>query len=307
MKTQRFGIEIEMTGITRNKAAEVVAEYLGTSCEYIGTYYKVWGAKDSKGRTWRFMYDGSIETMCKEYGQLRRTSSESYSCEMVSPILTYDDIPLLQEIIRKLRHNGAVSSSSYGCGIHIHVDAAPHTPLTLRNLVNLMASKEDLIYKSLEIAEERTHWCQKVNLNMLKVINEKKPQSIAELADLWYGSQPCTRDRSAHYNETRYHGLNLHSTFTKGTVEFRLFNGTTHAGEIRAYITFCLAISHQALVQKRANPRRTETDNEKYTFRCWLLRLGLIGDEFKNCREHLMKHLLGDAAWRDANHRRPAA
>ncbi len=90
----------------------------------------------------------------------------------------------------------------------------------------------------------------------------------------------------------------MHSTFTKGTIEFRLFNGTLHAVKIRSYIVFCLAVSHQALNQKGASSKRTHTDNEKYTFRCWLLRLGLIGDEFKNCRQHLMKSLDGNSAWR---------
>jgi len=60
-----------------------------------------------------------------------------------------------------------------------------------------------------------------------------------------------------------------------------------------------LAVSHQALIQKSASAKRTYTDNEKYTFRCWLLRLGLIGDEFKNCRMHLMKALDGNSAWRN--------
>ena len=79
-----------------------------------------------------------------------------------------------------------------------------------------------------------------------------------------------------------------------------------HAGEIRSYIVFCLAVSHQALTQKSASARRTHTDNEKYTFRCWLLRLGLIGDEFKNCRQHLMKALDGDAAFRNGRPERVA-
>ena len=52
---------------------------------------------------------------------------------------------------------------------------------------------------------------------------------------------------SSHYNSTRYHGINLHAFFTKGTVEFRLFNGTTHAGRIKAYVQFCLAMSAWAI------------------------------------------------------------
>ncbi|NBI93183.1 amidoligase, partial [Lachnospiraceae bacterium] len=60
MRTQRFGIEIEMTGITRKKAAEVIAEYFGIESFYLGTYYKTYGAKDRQGRTWKATYDSSI-------------------------------------------------------------------------------------------------------------------------------------------------------------------------------------------------------------------------------------------------------
>lgn len=48
MKTQKFGIEIELTGITRKKAADVIAEYFGTEKFYIGTYYQTYGAKTVK-------------------------------------------------------------------------------------------------------------------------------------------------------------------------------------------------------------------------------------------------------------------
>lgn len=61
----------------------------------------------------------------------------------------------------------------------------------------------------------------------------------------------------------------------------------------------CLAISHQALIQKSARHAKTVSDNEKYTFRTWLLRLGLIGDEFKTARHHLLKNLDGNIAWKD--------
>ena len=87
--------------------------------------------------------------------------------------------------------------------------------------------------------------------------------------------------------------------FNKGTIEFRLFNSTLHAGEIKAYIQLCLAISHQALTQQRAFQTRTVPENEKYTFRGWLLRLGMIGEEFKTARLHLLKNLEGNIAWRD--------
>lgn len=60
LKEQKFGIEIEMTGITRAKAAEVTAEYFGTRVKYLGTYYDTYAAIDTEGRQWKFMSDGSI-------------------------------------------------------------------------------------------------------------------------------------------------------------------------------------------------------------------------------------------------------
>lgn len=295
MRTQRFGIEIEMTGITREKAAKVIAEYFGTESFYIGTYYETYGAKDRQGRTWKATYDSSIIAQKKERGRTVG-ANENYKCEIVSPILTYEDMADLQEIVRQLRHSGAFVNSQ--CGIHIHVDASRYTPQTLRNLVNIIASKEDILYKALRIDPARLRWCKKTNEKLLETINRKKPETMEALKDIWYAGS--TRGRNEHYNDTRYHGLNLHSTFTKGTVEFRLFNSTTHAGEIKAYIQFCLAVSHQALTQKKASARKTVTDNEKYAFRCWMLRLGLSGDEFKTCRLHFLKHLEGNSAWRNA-------
>ena len=119
---------------------------------------------------------------------------------------------------------------------------------------------------------------------------------MPELEELWYNGRGGSFH---HYDDSRYHALNLHSVFSKGTIEFRLFNSTMHAGEVKSYIQLCLAISHQALVQKSASRSRTTSENEKYTFRTWLLRLGMIGDEFKTARYHLLKKLDGNIAWKD--------
>ncbi len=297
MKTQHFGIEIEMTGITRSKAASLMATFFGTERKYHeGGAYDTYIAEDGQGRKWKAMNDSSLYPE-KKVGGRTVEATTNYRTEVVSPILSYDDIPSLQELIRTLRRAGAFANSS--CGIHIHVGAERFTPKTLRNLVNVFYSKEDLIYRALSIDPGREHrYCRKTNAQFLKELNKKRPATMAKFADLWYMEAPY--GRNMHYNSSRYHGLNLHATFTKGTVEFRLFNGPLHAGEIKAYIQFCLAMTHQALTQKKASARKTETDNEKYAFRCWMLRLGLIGDEFKTCRHHLLKNLTGNAAWRHA-------
>ena len=294
LKEQRFGIEIEMTGITRSAAAEVVAEYFGTRTRYLGTYYDTYAALDSEGRQWKFMSDSSIEAQKKIGGRKERAGPE-YKTEMVSPICQYGDIVSIQEIIRKLKEHGALVNPS--CGIHVHIDASPFDARTLRNITNIMAAKEDLIYKALDVSVARQHrWCQPVNQRFLDELNRKKPKTLDGVERIWYGGASRSDE---HYDSSRYHCLNLHSVFQKGTVEFRLFNGTLHAGKVKAYIQFCLAIGAQALNQSCASRRKTQTTNEKYTFRTWLLRLGLNGDEFATARQHLLKNLPGCIAWRD--------
>ena len=228
---------------------------------------------------------------------------------MVTPILTYDDMELLQELIRRLRRAGAKSDASRGCGVHIHIGAKGHTPQTLRNLANIMASHEDLLINALAIDRLRTaRYCRTVDPKFLELLNKKKPKTMSALADIWYKSHGADYGRSQHYNDSRYHQLNLHATFTKGTVEFRLFqfdepsdgkqNGL-HAGQLKSYIQLCLALSQMAKTVKTASPKPQQNENPKYAMRTWLLRLVFIGDEFKTARELLTKRLSGDTAFRN--------
>ena len=283
-----------MTGLTRRRAAEVLADHFGTSVSYDGTYYDAWSAPDRQGRKWKVMRDGSIDCQTSVNGR-RIGAPDEYSVELVSPICRYEDIPTVQELVRELRAAGAFVNPS--CGIHIHIDAAPFTAPKLRNLVNIMASKEDMIYKALRVQRDREiSYCQKIDPRFLEELNRQKPGTMQALKNIWYRGEDGSH---IHYHQSRYHCLNLHSVFQKGTIEFRAFNGNLHAGKIKAYIQFCMAITAQAYNQRSARPDRTVSDNEKYTFRVWLLRLGLIGDEFKTARLHLLSHLEGNIAWKD--------
>lgn len=299
MKKQTIGVEVEMNSITREKAARLAAEFFGTR-RYENTAnrngYCTWSAWDADGREWKFQRDVSI------------AGPESEKCEMVTPILTYADMETLQELVRRLRKAGAKSDATRGCGVHIHIGAKGHTAQTLRNLANIMASHESLLADALALDRGRMHrYCRTVDPRFLDQVNRKKPTTLAGLADIWYGSQNADYGRSQHYNDSRYHMLNLHATFTKGTVEFRLFqfdapsdgrqNGL-HAGQLKSYIQLCLALSQMAKTVRTASPKPQQNENPKYAMRTWLLRLGFIGDEFKTARELLTKRLDGDAAFR---------
>ncbi len=300
MKKQTIGVEVEMNNITRAHAAKTAAEYFGTGRhEYTACRngYETYSAWDSEGREWKFQKDISI------------SGPDSEKCELVTPILTYKDMETLQELIRRLRKTGAKSDATRGCGVHIHIGANGHTPQSLRNLANIMASHESLLADALNLDRGRMNrYCQMVSQDFLVQLNRRKPHTMTELADIWYNSQHANFGRSNHYNDSRYHMLNLHATFTKGTVEFRLFqfdapaNGKKnglHAGQLKSYIQLCLALSQMAKTLKTASPNPQQTENPKYAMRTWLLRLGFIGDEFKTARELFTKRLDGDTAFRN--------
>lgn len=295
IKNQKFGVEVEMTGITREKAAKIVAEVLGsTPSPPNSNCYETRTITDQANRKWKIMRDSSITSIRNDGSN---ESSDEYKVEFVTPPLKYDDIELLQNIIRKLRENGAKSHRS--CGIHIHVDGANHDAKSLRRLVNFMTSRQDLIYESLEIGDRESSWCQKLNTNLLNEMKKDKNLSKEQAEQIWYSrANDGYSDgiNHEHYNRTRYHGVNLHSYFSKGTVEFRLFNSTLHAGKIKAYIQFCLAVSAWAITSQDKIVFRSMTGytaEKKVTIMRNILtnRLGLYGDEFKTCRLHLMTPL----------------
>lgn len=291
----RFGIEIEFTGITRNEAAKVTADYLNGTVVSTGDYYDTKKITAIDGRVWKIMSDGSISCQ-KKQGRQKVAATREYSVELVSPILTYEeDIKTLQELVRRLRKAGAFTNNS--CGIHIHLDGADHTARSIRNFVNIIASKNDLFYKALQIEHERIHYCKKMDEILVEKINRKKPKTLAQIESLWY--EGYSESTTRHYHSSRYHFLNLHSFFNGNhTVELRGFNSELHAGKVRSYIVLALALNNQALTQKCASAKKPQVENEKFAMRTYLNRIGFIGEEFANCREHLTAHLDGSAAWR---------
>lgn len=304
MKAQTIGVEVEMNRITRQNASKVAAEFFGTN-RYQDTHirngYQTWSAWDTQGREWKFCSDCSIR------------GPADCQTELVTPILHYEDIELLQDLVRALRKAGARSDYKRGCGVHIHIGAQGHTPRSLLNLTNIMASHEELLVDALGLDRNDPrrygHYCKPVDHRFLTEVNQKKPTTMSALADVWYTSQRCDRGRDMHYNESRYHMLNLHAVFTKGTIEFRLFQfdapdraagkrGGLHAGALKAFIQLCLAMSQMAKDARTASWKPQQVENPKYAMRTWLLRLGFIGDEFATARDLLTRRLSGDAAFR---------
>ena len=306
MRAQTFGVEVEGNNITRQEAAKVAAEYFGTN-HYAYTAaadgYNTWSAWDAQGRKWKFQRDCSIH------------GPDEQKCELVTPILTYADMEMFLELLRKLRKAGMKSCPARGCGLHIHVglkgtDGRDHDAKSLRNLANMMAAHEEQIGRAIWIDHGRVNtYCCTVSPKFLERLNKEKPKTMDELKKVWYEGNNAVHGQDQHYNNSRYHMLNLHACFTKGTVEFRLFQfdnphggkqGGIHAGRMKAYIQLVLAMSNMAKEMRNAKIQPQQTENQKYAMYWWMRRLGMIGDEFETARMLLIGKLDGKTTYRHA-------
>jgi len=196
LKTQKFGVEIECTGLTRSAAAKAVAKVIGGSPEHFGGSYDRYDVYDNQNRRWKIMSDASIRCTNKN----GNPASKLYSVELVTPILEYGDMATLQEVVRSIRRSGGICNES--TGIHIHIDFEPYDAQKLRNLVNIFASKEDMLYQALQVNSEREqHYCRKVDKRFLEEINRRKPTDLQTIKRLWYKDDA---DYHSHYDPSRY-------------------------------------------------------------------------------------------------------
>ncbi len=81
-------------------------------------------------------------------------------------------------------------------------------------------------------------------------------------------------------------------------IDFPWFSEDSTPEELQAYMHFITALCEMARSQKRINTCEQKTDNEKYAFRCFLLRLGFIGAEYKTERKILLRNLTGSSAFK---------
>lgn len=279
LQSLRFGVEIECVGCSKERLTRAINIALPGS--RIDSYREN-SVIDVMGRSWNVVRDGSL--------------SGSENGEIVTPPLNYSDIEALQNVIRSVRHAGARVDAS--CGIHIHVDGSQFAAKSLTNLVKLVYKQERIIEHALQVSETRLNrYCRSIDAGFMTRLEARAPRDIREFSAAWYGRNEVAPSR---YDSTRYHGLNLNSFLFRGTVEFRYFNGTLHAGKVKAYIQFCLAVVAKALNARSASSKRREfrAETAKYDFRVWLIELGLNGPEFKTARHHLCGELAGNAARR---------
>ena len=174
------------------------------------------------------------------------------------------------------------------------------TARQIANLARIYYKQEALLLKAAGTHDSRLRrYTKPTDREFIARLEAAKPDTREELNKAWFGYE---NPHPEHYESSRYRSLNLNNVWRMGTVEFRLFNGVDHAGVAKCNIHLCLALAAKALTAKCAStkcPREFSETSAKYDLRVLLLRLGLIGNEFKSTRMHLLKNLPGSAAWKN--------
>jgi hypothetical protein len=193
LRDQTFGVEIETVRKSRREVAYAIHSVVGGTVTHVGTpaCYDPWHVTDLRGRTWKVMADASLTNVPR-----------NLQAELVTPILRYEDIPQLQEVVRAVRRAGARVDER--CGLHVHVNGAPFDGRKLANLAKMVYKQEPLILHALGVSAARQRqYTRPLDDDFIRRIEEHRPQTIDELNPLWYGYR---NNNPTHYCSTRYYG-----------------------------------------------------------------------------------------------------
>lgn len=223
---RKFGIEVEFGGSTQAVITAMREAGLSNNDRLYG-------------------YVGNSETEWV----VKTDASVAGGGELVSPPLDFDDPDQRGQIDRAfaaLARAGATTDRN--AGVHVHIDASDLSPEQIGGVARNFTKFEDAIYRLASsgwqsIRSGASTFCKPLERD--KVERLAKARTREQVQRAWYG----TNDRwgtTSHGHTSRYYGLNLHSWFYRGTVEFRVFNSTMNAKRAQAYVVLCMAIVQDA-------------------------------------------------------------
>ena len=161
--------------------------------------------------------------------------------------------------------------------LEVELPMEGHTGITLKNLVNMIYSKQALIKKVFEVDADI------VSSEVVEALSQRSVQTTDEF-----------KAAIESVGEDKLVGIK----FNQSTISFGFCGTILEPEEVEAFTRFVASLNKAAKDFKHTCVKPVITDNEKYTMRAWLLRLGFIGPEFKKTRELLLKNLEGNSAFR---------
>lgn len=245
MRWKKYGVEMDMTGITRKAVAEILAEQFDTKVVFClsDNGYNV---PDQNQRLWRILPSDSIKAE-KYNGEKVVGANYMYQVKLLSPFLYENEFQTLETVLEQMELRGAIVNDSTKLNLLLDVSCIENWEKYQTNLENLYESKGELFQKALGIP-------------------------ITQVADSSQGKK-------------------------SGIISFPYFKSTLHKKELLSDIQFAQTISSFAENNRTVSQKKNESQNDKFIMRTWLVRAGMVGEEYKFARKMLTKNLEGNSAW----------
>ena len=243
MRWKKYGVEMDMTGITRKAAAEILAEQFQTVADFCleDNGYHV---QDQNQRLWRILPSDSIKAE-KYNGEKVVGANYMYQVKLLSPFLYENEFPMLEKALEQMELRGAIVNDSTKMNLLLDVSGVENWEQYQTNLGNLSESKGELFQKALGVP-------------------------FTQVADT--GQE-------------------------KGIISFPYFKSTLHQKELLSDIQFAQIVSSFVENNRTVSQKKSENQNDKFMMRTWLVRAGMVGEEYKFARKMLTKNLEGNSAW----------
>lgn len=249
LKNDALIYSFKVNGLERKQLAQVLADVVSEQVKYAGPPSFAYTIGD-----WHIDRNGLI----------------------VTPEFETTELEPLRQVLEALKNAGAVAE---GDGT-VSISMAGHNGATLRNIVNLLWSKQILLQKALDRQKNI------VSSDLVQAINAVPIDSIEDFVEAI---------NEAGISEGT--GDLIFDAATQ-TLKFGFSNASLNTDEAFAFIMLCWRINQQAKQQKFTSVKQKETENDKYAMRCWLLRLGFVGKAYKAERKVLLEKLTGNSAFR---------
>ena len=164
-------------------------------------------------------------------------------------------------------------------GYVIELPLAGHTATSLRNLVNMLASKQYLLVSAFDLTQPL------LDNRLAEELEQRNIEDMKGFQTVWaeWGAKRC---------------LGLEINFEKQTLAIKLLKDNPMPNEMAAFRDLVACMNENARKLKHSSFKPAQEDNPKYALRTWLLRLGMNGDTFKTTRKVLLARLSGSAAFR---------
>lgn len=244
MLFRKYSVQMDFTGITRKRAAEILSEYFNTEYKYQGEIEN-YTVIDRVGREWCISKADDVDAQ-KIWNNRMIRANFMYQVRMRTPFLYRNDLARMEKVLEQLDIGGAILNDSTKTTVLLDIADMENRKKYMENLVAVEQSKGKLLRKALK-------------------------EEFATLTDF--------------------------SSIDNGIVAFPIYKSTLNFSELKGDIQLAEGISGYAESSKRISRDENNSANEKFVMRTWLVRIGMVGEEYREARKRFTSGLSGNSAW----------